>query len=1677
MLPVDVREAADPIRGATQEWGEATQTENALRALTSIGGGETDRNGNEIVPRANPNAPPVSSGPLLNLVAPGTPLPYSYGMEQDAGAPNSSWTTADENQQAGPSLGDIGGFLGNTVANVGRRAFEAGKQAWEGFSEGNRLITEGRTNPGTAIDEKALGEESGKALGGTMGVAGSVFSPITDTARRAVVESDPVMKQMYDQTVAALPQGKRDGLAEADAANAVFDRTKDALANVASDPNASSGDRLVAGIVSGLMQTQELAEFGAPSMVARLPKALTWLRGTAPKVAEAAGLAEDVKAAPDVAVSEKPATPSTEMPAAAEAPKEPTVSPLGQKILDALNAPEAQTTNLGEVAQASMAGSRQQVIRRVLRWATAVDENDPVQVKKYAQDGRTILGHIDDMIDTIQNESSRGMPTPTRFLNELLDARSSVSDTLAQADDARKLALANLKAATSMETAASADLRKASRTESSTSQDARTAELGVLKTDIQARSAGTAADATSTQKVDAASGKVDQAAQKVDAANLSAEDRIAQAKAATEQRISDLRAKADDISLSNVDREQARMDAVNESIQQRRQAIQEQRQTSADRVSFSGDDAPETGYVAPDDTAVFDRSNIHVSKQESPLVGEVLAQTIRDAEAAGQDLSKSPVSFNTIAGEMVRKFGEVDSDALIDKVQKRLQDSPRKGEQAALYQAADKSITRLAENTREAFAADPEGGKVAAARLIQFIEDFREAVGESARATGSRRMINREKSADLIQGTSTLRTSKARLRDADARLARLDKETEVQAAAHGERAAAIAEANAKRDALLVQREAAIRDSAAATEASIRGQINARLDGIQKRLDTVEALRTKLEAQNTEAAAKWEARVQTALDDADKATQAHAAAQQAVSDAAKKLQDAIIQKRAAKMTLTPEKMKVILQLDPENVAGFVRALRDQDIVKRGELLNTYVLTNMFGGAGQLANTIGNAVSLASTELATRPLSSITAKIPGYRVKVGGANAVIGGETEAALAGLYSSLMDATQFAVKTIAHGEDVGTAARRGLLDITTPGASALGASGRPAVEGLKGLPLEWPRRLLTANDGFNRILGTSAEAAARVYREAYIEAGGGKAGSRAAAKAVADFKENPSIKQLEAANEYSGRETFNEPADRGSLTGKIVSVINHELLDTGLRPGSWLIPVVRFGLNAAAASVRLSGGGLLSGLRTAAKGREAAALGQDAEALMLGRKAAQEAAQGLIGVSMLAGGWTLMDQGLLTGSRPTKPKELAQWNKEGRQEQSLNILGHWVPLSLLGPPAAPLLLATLMRDQSDVAQDNDRLERAAMALGNFATSIPVVSGTYDLLGFGYNMARNGWNSQTESYAARVGTRFAPYSSTARALTPFFDDTVRSPEDMIQRIISVYPGLSSTVPAKTDPYTGEPIKRTNNGLTTSEKPAQDATTQELIAQGHQLSAPGNTLASITLTPAEQNQYSRLAEQARKSALDAVVASPDYTTVKDPKQRQAMLSLADARGMDKARLAFARQMVDAAATPEATQRALGVLLVEGGTQGGKALALADYAKKITSQIAQALDAARKPNADGVYPPTVADYLKAAPLVQKYLEIPPFRVGDEAEWQKVVAANALRAQITNDLQANAKAPVDPRSIDAELRKRNPAAANLIAKYSDTRMADPRRKAIVDANPWLDSFVASYRYTSKR
>ncbi|MCR4341816.1 MAG: hypothetical protein NUW01_18225, partial [Gemmatimonadaceae bacterium] len=169
-----------------------------------------------------------------------------------------------------PPLSEIAGYPGAVKDFLGT-------VPWSMLARGGELVQSIPTLAGELIASHQRPNNAneqlpalGRLAGATLGLP---FTPVVDTFRRAVVESDPTLSSLLKSRTAGLPKNDRNStLAQADAANQIFDQANTALGQAANNPNGDPATRAAAGIAGGLMTTQNIAEFGGPSIAAGAPK-------------------------------------------------------------------------------------------------------------------------------------------------------------------------------------------------------------------------------------------------------------------------------------------------------------------------------------------------------------------------------------------------------------------------------------------------------------------------------------------------------------------------------------------------------------------------------------------------------------------------------------------------------------------------------------------------------------------------------------------------------------------------------------------------------------------------------------------------------------------------------------------------------------------------------------------------------------------------------------------------------------------------------------------------------------------------------------------------------------------------------------------------------------------------------------------------------------------------------------------------------------------------------------------------------------------------------------------------------------------------------------------------------------------------------------------------------------
>jgi hypothetical protein len=462
-------------------------------------------------------------------------------------------------------------------------------------------------------------------------------------------------------------------------------------------------------------------------------------------------------------------------------------------------------------------------------------------------------------------------------------------------------------------------------------------------------------------------------------------------------------------------------------------------------------------------------------------------------------------------------------------------------------------------------------------------------------------------------------------------------------------------------------------------------------------------------------------------------------------------------------------------------------------------------------------------------------------------------------------------------------------------------------------------------------------------------------------------------------------------------------------------------------------------------------------------------ERTAVGRQAAREAAEGVLGVMMILTASQMWDAGLLTGSLPDDPIERERWRKQGKQPNSILIGGHWVPQSAVGPLAAPFVLTALLRDQMDQSTDkelSDRISRGARAIGAYLADMPAFQGTYQLLDTMYAGLKYGATEGVQRFAALNLARFVPESATLNSLVPVWDPYERDYDGLVDRIKGRIPGASLSLPARSDRF-GQPSPRRLTGVEalspsqgTAPRPL-DRVEQGLLDAGVNVGFVADSIGGEKLSAVEQRQYQQIAGTRAYRAAERVLDSAAYNSESDPAARKRMLDSAINKERDAARAVIAERLIDNALTdPEVTR---GAKMLRSTIGNIRQLAYAyesmTNSGRMTPAVRAELDATRGFVGGSQREPTVAEMVRVAPLIHQYLSIPPYRIGNRDEWSRLAEARKQMA----DYEDKNPRPANVTEINWYARI-DPQGALLIRRYNDPDARSPQRKRLLDQHPEL-------------
>lgn len=422
--------------------------------------------------------------------------------------------------------------------------------------------------------------------------------------------------------------------------------------------------------------------------------------------------------------------------------------------------------------------------------------------------------------------------------------------------------------------------------------------------------------------------------------------------------------------------------------------------------------------------------------------------------------------------------------------------------------------------------------------------------------------------------------------------------------------------------------------------------------------------------------------------------------------------------------------------------------------------------------------------------------------------------------------------------------------------EMPTEGISKLEVGRVKAIKGKKGEVARLPGRFLITADEFFKAVNYTTEVRALAYRQAVKEGMSGKARS----KRIAEIIQNPSKELKQAATKEMLYRVFQQ--DLGPGAKKISGLRRH----WGLR---YIAPFIRTPVNIAKFGLErtpLNYGRILHKALKGElkKGELSTELGRATVGSMIGAAVFMHALEGNI-----------------TGRGPDSKAERQALMRSGWQPYSVKVGDTYYSYGRLEPLGMVLGLHADASEIWEEMKEDEREDVATLivkAITQNLTSKTWLRGVGDLMNAMTDPTR-----YAETWTQRVAGTVVP--SGVAAVARGMDPTLRRAETILEKVRSRIPGHSKKGLPRLDlwgepiRYGGGPMAQVFSPIYVSKKSAS-AIDHEMVRLEMTVGMPSKKIKGVKLTPAEHNEYIRLAGTMAKERLDKLVASKKYKTMPD-----------------------------------------------------------------------------------------------------------------------------------------------------------------------------------------------------
>lgn len=243
------------------------------------------------------------------------------------------------------------------------------------------------------------------------------------------------------------------------------------------------------------------------------------------------------------------------------------------------------------------------------------------------------------------------------------------------------------------------------------------------------------------------------------------------------------------------------------------------------------------------------------------------------------------------------------------------------------------------------------------------------------------------------------------------------------------------------------------------------------------------------------------------------------------------------------------------------------------------------------------------------------------------------------------------------------------------------------------------------------------------------------------------------------------------------------------------------------------------------------------------------------------------------------------TGSYPIDPDTRRQWQFEHRQENSIDMGGHWISVARMGPfGIAAKLGADIGHILKNLPDDYEK-QGFGDTLTNAMGHMSIAAANAFLTEAGFQGLANimdmieGHRTPSEWASYQGATYLQPITFLSQAASAA-DPNMREAKGLIEGLMMRLPGLRQMLPVKRDPLYGNPLP--NPGYAGSGgaglvrmSPEADPIKMEMEKVGYFPGYPNKALGGVHLTREQYEKYQATAGPLVHDALTDLVNSPGW----------------------------------------------------------------------------------------------------------------------------------------------------------------------------------------------------------